>query len=117
QQAILDGIKGRLTSPLRLPYNFIKGPFIGWNAPKAIVSSMGAWTMPQLVFAAIIGFNKDSRAEALEHDGGRQPDHPQGRVPARGEEAPRRRPPARARLLAAELRRRAGDAPPPRPRG
>ncbi len=60
QQAILDGIKGRLTSPLRLPYNFIKGPFIGWNAPKAIVSSMGAWTMPQLVFAAIIGFNKDS---------------------------------------------------------
>jgi LCP family protein required for cell wall assembly len=60
QQAILDGIRGRLTDPLRLPYNFIKGPFIGWNAPKAIVSSMGAWTMPQLVFGAIIGFNKDS---------------------------------------------------------
>ncbi len=60
QQAILDGIKGRLTSPLRLPYNFIKGPFIGWNAPKAIVSSMGAWTMPQLVFAAITGFSKGS---------------------------------------------------------
>ena len=60
QQAILDGIKGRLTDPLRLPYNFIKGPFIGWNAPKAMVSSMGAWTMPQLVFAAIIGFNKNS---------------------------------------------------------
>ena len=60
QQAILDGIRGRLTSPLRLPYNFIKGPFIGWNAPKAIVSSMGAWTMPQLVFAAMIGFSKGS---------------------------------------------------------
>jgi LCP family protein required for cell wall assembly len=60
QQLILNGIKGRLTSPLRLPYNFIKGPFIGWNAPKAIVSSMGAWTMPQLVFAAIIGFSKGS---------------------------------------------------------
>ncbi len=60
QQAIIDGIKGRLTNPLRLPYNFIKGPFIGWNAPKAIVSSMGAWTMPQLVFAAIIGFSKGS---------------------------------------------------------
>ncbi len=55
QQLILDGIKGRLTSPLRLPYNFIKGPFIGWNAPKAMVSSMGAWTMPQLMFAAVIG--------------------------------------------------------------
>ena len=53
--AILDGIRGRLTDPLRLPYNFIKGPFIGWNAPKAMESSMGAWTMPQLVFAAVIG--------------------------------------------------------------
>jgi LCP family protein required for cell wall assembly len=55
QQLILDGIKGRLTDPLRLPYNFIKGPIIGWNAPKAMESSMGAWTMPQLVFAALIG--------------------------------------------------------------
>ena len=60
QQAILDGIRGRLTNPLRLPYNFIKGPFIGWNAPKAMVSSMGAWTMPQLVFGALIGFSKGS---------------------------------------------------------
>ena len=58
--AILDGIRGRLTDPLRLPYNFIKGPFIGWNAPKAMVSSMGAWTMPQLVFAAVIGFGGGS---------------------------------------------------------
>ncbi len=55
QQLILDGIKGRLTDPLRLPYNFVKGPIIGWNAPKAMVSSMGALTMPQLVFAAAIG--------------------------------------------------------------
>jgi LCP family protein required for cell wall assembly len=55
QQLILDGIKGRLTDPLRLPYNFIKGPIIGWNAPRAMVSSMGALTMPQLVLAAAIG--------------------------------------------------------------
>jgi LCP family protein required for cell wall assembly len=55
QQLILDGIKGRLTDPLRVPYNFIKGPIIGWNAPKAMVSSMGALTMPQLVFAVGIG--------------------------------------------------------------
>jgi LCP family protein required for cell wall assembly len=55
QQLILDGIKGRLTDPLRVPYNFIKGPIIGWNAPKAMVSSMGALTMPQLVFAVAIG--------------------------------------------------------------
>ncbi|MGH2926080.1 MAG: LCP family protein [Solirubrobacterales bacterium] len=60
QQAVLDGIRGRLTDPLRLPYNFIKGPFIGWSAPQAIVSSMGAWTMPQLVFGAVIGFSKGS---------------------------------------------------------
>jgi LCP family protein required for cell wall assembly len=67
QQLILSGIKGRLTSPLRLPYNFIKGPWIGWTAPKAIVSDMGALTMPQLVFAAIIG--GDSGTEILEPEG------------------------------------------------
>jgi LCP family protein required for cell wall assembly len=55
QQLIIDGIKDRLTDPLRLPYNFIKGPFIGWNAPKVMESSMGAWTMPQLLFSAGIG--------------------------------------------------------------
>lgn len=55
QQLILEGIKGRLTSPTRLPYNFIKGPFIGWAAPRAMVSSMGAITMPELVLAAAIG--------------------------------------------------------------
>jgi LCP family protein required for cell wall assembly len=60
QQVILDGIRDRLTSPLRLPYNFIKGPFIAWSAPQVMVSSMGALTMPQLVFAAAIGFSNDS---------------------------------------------------------
>jgi LCP family protein required for cell wall assembly len=60
QQVLLDGIRDRLTDPLRLPYNFIKGPFIAWNAPQVMVSSMGAWTMPQLVFAAVIGLSNDS---------------------------------------------------------
>jgi LCP family protein required for cell wall assembly len=55
QQLILDGIKGRLTSVTSLPMNLIKGPIIGWNAPKAMVSSMGALTMPQLVISAAIG--------------------------------------------------------------
>jgi LCP family protein required for cell wall assembly len=55
QQAILNGIKGRLTSPLRFPYNFIKGPWIGWNAPKAFISDMGAFTLPQVAIAAILG--------------------------------------------------------------
>ena len=55
QQLILDGIKGKLTSITSLPMNFIKGPLIGWNAPKAMVSSMGVLTMPQLVLSAAIG--------------------------------------------------------------
>jgi LCP family protein required for cell wall assembly len=67
QQDVLSGIKGRLTSPLRLPYNFIKGPWIGWTAPKALVTDMGALTMPQLVLASIIG--ADSDTEVLEPSG------------------------------------------------
>ncbi|MGZ5320299.1 MAG: LCP family protein, partial [Solirubrobacterales bacterium] len=55
QQLILDGIRGKLTSITSLPMNFIKGPLIGWNAPKAMVSSMGVLTMPQLVLSAAIG--------------------------------------------------------------
>ncbi len=55
QQAVISGIKSRLTDPLRLPYNFIMGPIIGWDAPKAFVSDMGFLTMPQLVLAAAIG--------------------------------------------------------------
>jgi LCP family protein required for cell wall assembly len=60
QQAVINGIKGRLTDPLRLPYNFVKGPIIGWNAPKAFVSDMGFTTMPQLVLAAAIGGSGDT---------------------------------------------------------
>jgi LCP family protein required for cell wall assembly len=55
QQEVINGIKDRLTDPLRLPYNFVKGPIIGWEAPKAFVSDMGFFTMPQLVLAAAIG--------------------------------------------------------------
>ena len=55
QQAVINGIKSRLTDPLRAPYNFVKGPIIGWNAPKAFVSDMGFLTMPQLVLSAAIG--------------------------------------------------------------
>ncbi len=55
QQAVINGVKDRLTDPLRLPYNFVKGPIIGWDAPKAFVSDMGFFTMPQLVLAAGIG--------------------------------------------------------------
>ena len=63
QQSVISGIKGRLTDPLRLPYNFVKGPIIGWDAPKAFVSDMGFLTMPQLILAAAIG--GDSKADVL----------------------------------------------------
>jgi LCP family protein required for cell wall assembly len=63
QQEVISGIKGRLTDPLRLPYNFVKGPIIGWSAPKAFVSDMGFLTMPQLILAAAIG--GDSEADVL----------------------------------------------------
>jgi LCP family protein required for cell wall assembly len=55
QQSVINGIKDRLTDPLRLPYNFLKGPIIGWDAPKAFVSDMGFLTMPQLILSAAIG--------------------------------------------------------------
>ena len=55
QQAVISAIKERLTDPLRLPYNFIMGPIIGWDAPKAFISDMGFFTMPQLVLAAALG--------------------------------------------------------------
>ena len=63
QQAVIAGIKDRLTDPLRLPYNFIHGPLIGWDAPKAFVSDMGFLTMPQLVLSAAIG--GESAADVL----------------------------------------------------
>jgi LCP family protein required for cell wall assembly len=55
QQQVINGIRGRLTDPLRLPYNFVRGPIIGWDAPKAFVGDMGLLTMPQLILAAAIG--------------------------------------------------------------
>ncbi len=67
QQIVLNGIKSRLTDPLRLPYNFLHGPFIAWNAPKAFVSDMGAFTLPQLVFSAAI--SGTSGADVLKPSG------------------------------------------------
>ena len=67
QQAVISGIKGRLTDPLRLPINFIKGPLIAWNAPKALVSNMGALTMPQLMVPVLLGGG--SAAEILKPTG------------------------------------------------
>jgi hypothetical protein len=49
----MNGIKNRITSPLRLPYNFVKGPIIGWTAPQAFISDMGLIEMPQLALSSI----------------------------------------------------------------
>jgi LCP family protein required for cell wall assembly len=87
QQAVISGIKDRLTDPLRLPYNFIKGPIIGWDAPKAFVSDMGFFTMPQLVLAAAIG--GDSKADVLCANPSACPPGPAGSVEV--PEAERRR--------------------------
>lgn len=61
QQSIINGIKGRLTSPLRLPYNFIRGPWIGWAAPKAFVSDMGALALPQLILSTAVAGGGDTQ--------------------------------------------------------
>jgi LCP family protein required for cell wall assembly len=55
QQSVINGIKARLTDPLRLPYNFIHGPIIGWDAPQAFVSDMGFFTFPQLILSSALG--------------------------------------------------------------
>jgi LCP family protein required for cell wall assembly len=60
QQEVLNAIKGRLTSVTRFPYNFVKGPWIGWNAPKAFISDMGGFTLPQVAIAAILGGSGES---------------------------------------------------------
>jgi LCP family protein required for cell wall assembly len=54
QQEVLNGIKGRLTSIWRIPYNFIKGPIIGWEAPQALVSDMGPFTLSQLALSSAV---------------------------------------------------------------
>jgi LCP family protein required for cell wall assembly len=54
QQEVLNGIKGRLTSIWRIPHNFIKGPIIGWEAPQALVSDMGPFTLSQLALSSVV---------------------------------------------------------------
>ncbi len=80
QQAVINGIKGRLTDPLRAPYNFIKGPIIGWSAPKAFVSDMGFLTMPQLVLSAAIGGSAPADVLCGNPNAGCDPEGPGGSI-------------------------------------
>ena len=94
QQQVINGIKDRLTDPLRLPYNFVKGPIIGWDAPKAFVSDMGFLTMPQLVLSAAIGGSAPTDVLcAGAHSGCEIRPRRQRRSPRR-HPPPRRQPPA-----------------------
>lgn len=61
QQDILSGIQSRLTSPWRAPVNFARGPWIAWAAPKAMVSDMGGFTLPQLAISIGIGGSAKDR--------------------------------------------------------
>ena len=97
QQLILDGIKGKLTSITSLPMNFLKGPLIAWEAPKAMVSSMGGLTMPQLVVPLALG-------------GGRRHRHPQA-LGRHSRRQPRRLP----RGMRARRRELLGGEPPRKP--
>ena len=89
QQAVINGIKDRLTDPLRLPYNFIKGPIIGWDAPKAFVSDMGFFTMPQLVLAAAIGGSAPTDVLCGSPNAGCELDGPGGSIEVPESAAPR----------------------------
>ena len=80
QQSVINGIKGRLTDPLRVPYNFIKGPIIGWDAPKAFVSDMGFFTMPQLVLSAAIGGSAPADVLCGSPKAGCDPEGPEGAI-------------------------------------
>ena len=80
QQRVINGIKSRLTDPLRLPYNFIHGPIIGWEAPKAFVSDMGFLTMPQLILSAAIGGSAPTDVLCAGAHSGCELDGPEGSV-------------------------------------
>jgi LCP family protein required for cell wall assembly len=80
QQRVINGIKGRLTDPLRVPYNFIHGPMIGWDAPKAFVSDMGFLTMPQLILSAAIGGSAPTDVLCAGAHSGCDPEGPEGSV-------------------------------------
>jgi LCP family protein required for cell wall assembly len=80
QQRVINGVKDRLTDPLRIPYNFIHGPIIGWDAPKAFVSDMGFLTMPQLILSAAIGGSAPTDVLCAGAHSGCNPDGPGGAV-------------------------------------
>jgi LCP family protein required for cell wall assembly len=57
QQKIMQAIKGRLLSPA----TFFRGPWVAWNAPKAIRSDMGGPSLLGLFAAIEAGGNPKTR--------------------------------------------------------
>jgi hypothetical protein len=61
QQLIFAAVKKRLTSPLRIPRNFIFGPWLGWTAPRALISDMGGLSMTEFVLSSLASGNPKPR--------------------------------------------------------
>jgi LCP family protein required for cell wall assembly len=61
QQQIFAAVKSRMTDPLRLPRNFLFGPWLGWTAPRALISDMGGLTMTEFVLANLVSGNPKPR--------------------------------------------------------
>jgi LCP family protein required for cell wall assembly len=61
QQLILDAVRSRLTSITRIPRNFVFGPWLGWTAPKALISDLGGLGMTEFVLASVVGGSSPTR--------------------------------------------------------
>jgi LCP family protein required for cell wall assembly len=55
QQQVLSAMRSRISSPLDWPSDFFRGPFIAWNAPRAIKSDMGAPALATLFADLVTG--------------------------------------------------------------
>ena len=58
QQQVLSAMQSRLASPLHWPSDFFRGPWIAWNAPRAIKTDMGAGSLSALFADLMTGAGK-----------------------------------------------------------
>ncbi|GAC1321604.1 MAG: hypothetical protein NVSMB25_15510 [Thermoleophilaceae bacterium] len=58
QQQVLSAMRSRIVSPLHWPSDFIRGPLIAWNAPRAIKTDMGPFSLATLFTDLLTGAGK-----------------------------------------------------------
>jgi LCP family protein required for cell wall assembly len=58
QQQVLSAMRDRLVSPLHWPTDLLRGPFIAWNAPRAIKTDMGPISLFALFSDLMTGAGK-----------------------------------------------------------